>query len=321
MTKPQQRVLALAGGVGGAKLAAGLAALLGERLTVLVNTGDDFEHLGLHISPDLDTVVYTLAGIANPATGWGLAGETWIFMEQIERLGGPTWFRLGDRDLATHVVRTERLRHGDTLTAITADLCRAFNVRPTVLPMTDDCVRTIVHSGDQTIAFQDYFVRQQCAPVVSGISFKGAASARINPHLDDLEHGDAPLVIILCPSNPWLSIDPILAVPDMRSRLKAFGAPIVAVSPIVGGRAIKGPSAKIMRELGLQPSAAAVARHYAGLVDGFIIDHLDAASGDDIAAPGIAVHTAPTVMRTTEDRVALARECLTFADGLADRTS
>lgn len=320
MTRPQ-RVLALAGGVGGAKLAAGLAVLLGERLTVLVNTGDDFEHLGLHISPDLDTVVYTLAGMANPATGWGLAGETWTFMEQIERLGGPTWFRLGDRDLATHVFRTERLRRGDTLTAATADLCRAFQLRPAVLPMTDDRVRTLIHSGDQTIAFQDYFVRQQCAPPVSRLSFAGAAAARITPRFDELEHGDGLGAIIICPSNPWLSIDPILAVPDMRSRLKALGAPIVAISPIVGGRAIKGPTAKIMRELGLQPSAAAVAQYYAGLIDGFVIDRLDAANSDDIAALGIAVHMAPTVMRTTDDRVALAGECLAFAGALADRTS
>lgn len=318
MTNPR-RVLALAGGVGGAKLVAGLAALLDEQLTVLVNTGDDFEHLGLHISPDLDTIVYTLAGIANPATGWGVAEETWGFMDQIEQLGGPTWFRLGDRDLATHVFRTERLRRGDTLTAVTADLCRAFNVRPTVLPMTDDRVRTIIHSGDRALAFQDYFVRQKCAPPISRLSFEGAASAKINPRLDDLQRADGPLAIIICPSNPWLSIDPILAVPGLRNRLKKLGVPVVAVSPIVGGRAIKGPTAKIMHELGLQPSATAIAQHYAGLVDGVVIDCLDAASGDHIASLGIAVHSAPTVMRTMEDRVALARQCLIFAVTLADR--
>lgn len=318
MTTPR-RVLALAGGVGGAKLVAGLAALLGERLTVLVNTGDDFEHLGLHISPDLDTVVYTLAGIANPATGWGIVDETWAFMDQIERLGGPTWFRLGDRDLATHIIRTERLRRGDTLTAITNDLCRAFDIRPTVLPMTDDPVRTIIHSGDETIAFQDYFVRQRCVPAVSRLSFAGAATARVNPCLDDLARGDRPRAVILCPSNPWLSIAPILAVPGLPDRLKALGVPIVAVSPIVNGRAIKGPTAKIMGELGLEPSASAAARHYAGLIDGFIIDHGDAASADAIAVHGIAVETAQIVMRTMEDRVALARTCLAFASALADR--
>jgi LPPG:FO 2-phospho-L-lactate transferase len=316
-----RRVLALAGGVGGAKLVAGLAALLGEQLTVLVNTGDDFEHLGLHVSPDLDTVVYTLAGIANPATGWGIVDETWTFMDQIERLGGPTWFRLGDRDLATHIVRTERLRRGDTLSAITADICRAFNLGPTVLPMTDDPVRTIIHSGEETIAFQDYFVRQKCAPPVSALSFAGAAAARVNPRLDGLQRDDPPLAIILCPSNPWLSVAPILAVPGVRSRLKELGAPIIAVSPIVGGRAIKGPTAKIMGELGLEPSATTVAQHYAGLIDALIIDDADAASADAIAALGIAVRTAQTVMRTMADRVALARACLDFAGVLANRTA
>jgi len=316
-----RRVLALAGGVGGAKLVAGLAALLGEQLTVLVNTGDDFEHLGLHVSPDLDTVVYTLAGIANPATGWAIVDETWTFMDQIERLGGPTWFRLGDRDLATHIVRTERLRRGDTLSAITADICRAFNLGPTVLPMTDDPVRTIIHSGEETIAFQDYFVRQKCAPPVSALSFAGAAAARVNPRLDGLQRDDPPLAIILCPSNPWLSVAPILAVPGVRSRLKELGAPIIAVSPIVGGRAIKGPTAKIMGELGLEPSATTVAQHYAGLIDALIIDDADAASADAIAALGIAVRTAQTVMRTMADRVALARACLDFAGVLANRTA
>jgi LPPG:FO 2-phospho-L-lactate transferase len=320
MTTPR-RVLALAGGVGGAKLVTGLAALLGEQLTVLVNTGDDFEHLGLHVSPDLDTVVYTLAGIANPATGWGIVDETWTFMDQVERLGGPTWFRLGDRDLATHITRTERLRRGDTLTAITADICRAFNLRPTVLPMTDDPVRTIIHSGEEPIAFQDYFVRQKCAPAVSALSFEGAAAARVNPRLDDLQRDDQPLAIIICPSNPWLSVAPILALPGLPDRLKTLGVPIIAVSPIVGGRAIKGPTAKIMGELGLEPSAIAVAQHYAGLVDGFIIDHADAAAADAIAALGIAVCTAQIVMRTMADRVALARECLAFAAVFADRTA
>lgn len=317
MTAPHH-VLALAGGVGGAKLAAGLAALLGERLTVLVNTGDDFEHFGLHVSPDLDTVMYTLAGVANPATGWGLAEETWTFMDQIERLGGPAWFRLGDRDLATHILRTERLRRGDTLTAVTTDLGRAFGLRPTVLPMTDDRVRTHIHSGNQTIAFQDYFVRQQCVPPVSGVSFAGAPAARVNPRLDDLPRGNGAFAVIICPSNPWLSIAPILAVPGLRNTLRALGAPVVAVSPIVGGRAIKGPTAKIMRELGLEPSATAVARHYAGLVDGFVIDHADAASGDAIAALGMAVHITQAVMSTMADRVALAGDCLAFAGALAE---
>jgi len=310
------RVLALAGGVGGAKLAAGLAQEIGERLTVLVNTGDDFEHLGLHISPDLDTVMYTLAGIANPETGWGLAGESWTFMQQLERLGGPTWFRLGDRDLATHAIRTERLARGETLTAITADLCRALGVRPAVLPMSDERIRTVIHSGGQRLPFQDYFVRLQCAVPLDRLSFEGAEAASFNPALAGLTHGADPLAIVICPSNPYLSIDPILALPGLRDWIEQSDAPVIAVSPIVGGKAIKGPAAKIMRELGLQPSAAAVAAHYAGLVDGFIIDEVDAGSSKDIRRLGLAVRTTQTIMRTPDDRAALACECLALAQTL-----
>lgn len=308
-------VLALAGGVGGAKLASGLAQIAGERLTVLVNTGDDFEHLGLRISPDLDTVMYTLAGLANPETGWGLAGESWTFMEQLARLGGPTWFRLGDRDLVTHAVRTARLDRDGTLTAVTADLCRALGIRPKVLPMTDDRVRTTVHSGEETFAFQDYFVRLQCAVPVTKLSFEGASQARFNPALAALE--GKPLVIVICPSNPYLSIDPILALPGLRNWILRTQAPVVAVSPIVAGSAIKGPAAKIMQELGLRPSAAAVAAHYKGLVNGLIIDTADAASLGEISRLGIAVRIAQSVMRSQSDRVSLARACLDFADGLA----
>ena len=307
-------VLALAGGVGGAKLAAGLAHLLGERLTVLVNTGDDFEHLGLHISPDLDTVMYTLAGIANPETGWGVAGESWAIMDQIGRLGGPTWFRLGDRDLATHAVRTGRLARGDTLTAITADLCRALNVKATVLPMTDDRMRTIIHSGQDTLPFQDYFVRLQCAMPVDCLSFDGAEHASFNKALDAIDSNR--LAIVICPSNPYLSIDPILALPGLRSWIEKCGAPVVAVSPIVSGAAIKGPAAKIMRELGIQPSAAAVARHYQKLIDGFIIDDADAASEEEIARLGLAVRATRTIMRTHHDRINLACDCLALAEAL-----
>jgi LPPG:FO 2-phospho-L-lactate transferase len=312
-----RQVLALAGGVGGAKLAAGLAHLVGERLTVLVNTGDDFEHLGLHISPDLDTVMYTLAGLANPQTGWGLTGETWTFMEQVEKLGGPTWFRLGDRDLATHALRTQRLRDGHTLTTATAQLCRAFGVSAAVLPMTDDRVRTIVHSQQEQLAFQDYFVRLQCSVPVAGLSFEGAAEARFNPLLRSLAHGAEGFVVVVCPSNPYLSIDPILALPGLRDWLKNNAAAIVSVSPIVGGAAVKGPAAKIMRELGIDPSAQSVAAHYCGLIDGFVIDRVDAASADAIAGSGVAVRVAQTIMRGIDERVALARECLAFAAELA----
>lgn len=313
------RVLALTGGVGGAKLAAGLAHLLGERLTVLVNTGDDFEHLGLHISPDLDTVMYTLAGIANPQTGWGIAGETWNFIEQIECLGGPAWFRLGDRDLATHAIRTDRLNRGETLTAITGDLCRSLGIRPAVLPMSNDRVRTIVHSQGQALDFQQYFVRLKCAVPVSRLSFDGVSSAKFNAGIESLGNGGGPLAIIICPSNPYLSIDPILALPGLRERLKSLGGVVIAVSPIVGGAAIKGPAAAIMKDLGMEPSAAEVARHYGSLIDGFVQDVVDADSEKELAETGIAVRSTQTVMRNAEDRIKLAGDCIAFAEGLMRR--
>lgn len=310
------RILALAGGVGGARLASGLAEMLGERLTVLVNTGDDFEHLGLNISPDIDTVVYTLAGIANDTTGWGLNGETWHFMSQVAKLGGPTWFRLGDRDLATHALRTERQKRGATLTAITADLCNALGVRTRILPMSNDRVRTMVHSQRDAIPFQDYFVRLKCAVPVSGFSFAGISQAKYNPLIEDLRTGDDPLVIIICPSNPYVSIDPILALPGLREWIAGASAPVIAVSPIVGGAAIKGPAAKMMQELGQTVSAFNVARHYAGLIHAFVLDDVDAGQAGEIAKLGIRVHTTQTVMRTQADRIKLACDCLALAETL-----
>jgi LPPG:FO 2-phospho-L-lactate transferase len=302
-------IVALAGGVGGAKLADGLARLLGHRLTVVVNTGDDFEHLGFHISPDLDTVMYTLAGIANPQTGWGIAGETWNFICQVERVGGPGWFRLGDRDLATHALRTERLRGGATLSAVTAGLCKALDIAPALIPMSDDPVRTMIRAADGELPFQHYFVRLACAVPVTGIRYDGAETAVLNPALVKVR----PAAIVICPSNPYLSVDPILAVPGMRDWMKAQRVPIVAVSPIVGGAAIKGPAAKIMGELGVPVTAAAVARHYAGLIDGIVIDEADVGLAAEIEAAGIAARVAPAVMRDSADRVALARVCLAFA--------
>jgi LPPG:FO 2-phospho-L-lactate transferase len=307
-------VVALAGGVGGAKLADGLAQLLGERLTAIVNTGDDFTHLGLHISPDLDTVMYTLAGIANPQTGWGIAGETWNFLGQVERLGGPAWFRLGDRDLASHVLRTQRLAAGDSQSAVTAALARALGVTARLLPMSDDPVRTIIRTDSGELPFQDYFVRLACAVPVRSIRYDGAPAARLNPALAAVADLSA---IIICPSNPYLSVDPVLAVPGMRAWLRAQGCPIVAVSPIVGGAAIKGPAAKIMAELGAPVSAVGIARHYAGLVDGLVIDAADAGLAAEIAAEGMAVKVAQTVMSSRDDRVALARACLGFASEIA----
>jgi LPPG:FO 2-phospho-L-lactate transferase len=303
-------VVALAGGVGGAKLAHGLAQVLPPAaLTVVVNTGDDFEHLGLPISPDLDTVMYTLAGLANPATGWGLAGETWNFLAALERLGGPTWFRLGDHDLATHIERRRRLEAGETLTQATAALCSALGVGPRVLPMTDDRLRTMVRTDAGELEFQEYFVHRQCAPRVSGFHFAGEATAQATPAvLAALAEAD---VVVMCPSNPFVSLGPILHLPGVRQALT--GRAVVAVSPIVGGQALKGPAAKMLSELGLEVSALAVARGYASLLTGFVLDVVDAALEPAVAALGLPVLVTDSVMRTNADRARLAREVLAFA--------
>ena len=310
-------ILALAGGVGGAKLAAGLQTALdapADLLTV-VNTGDDFEHLGLHISPDLDTVTYTLSGRANPETGWGLAGETWHFLDALAALGGEDWFRLGDRDLATHVERTRRLRAGETLSRVTSDLSGRLGAPSRIAPMCDEPVRTVVETGAGDLPFQEYFVRRACEPAVRGLRFEGARSARMSAAFASALADPALEAVVVCPSNPYLSVDPILAVPGAREALARCAAPVVAVSPIVGGRAIKGPAAKIMRELGVEASAAAVADRYRDLLDGFVLDETDRALARAIesAGAGVRVRVERTVMRTGEDRVRLAARVLEFA--------
>ena len=317
MSAGARTYVALSGGVGGAKLSLGLADLLGDRLSVIANTGDDFEHLGLCVSPDVDTALYTLADIVNPETGWGRRGETWTFMEAIARLGGPTWFRLGDGDLAMHVERTRRLKVGETLTAFCTHATARLGIAARILPMTDHPLRTIVDTDAGTLAFQEYFVREQCRPAVRAIRFEGAAHAR--PTQQVLAALSAPTLagIIICPSNPWLSVDPILAVPGLRAALEASGAPIIAVSPIIAGKALKGPAAKIMGELGLAVNSASVARHYSGLIDGFVVDTADAALAPDLGVPALVTNT---VMQTVDDKVALARECLDFCARLADKT-
>ncbi|MGE0340112.1 MAG: 2-phospho-L-lactate transferase [Xanthobacteraceae bacterium] len=316
--KQGQWVLALAGGVGGAKLAFGLQHLLRRQLVVAVNTADDFEHLGLHISPDLDTVMYTLAGVSNKIQGWGLEGETWSFMDQIGRIGGPSWFKLGDRDLATHVLRTQRLADGASLTSVTRELCASYGIAANILPMTDSLVRTVVGSGDQKIPFQEYFVRLACEPVVETIEFYGAKFASVNEELKRTKPGN-PAAVIFCPSNPYLSIDPILSIPGFRDWLKSLGAPLLAVSPIVSGMAIKGPAAKIMRELGYEVSALGVAEHYRGLIDGIVIDSSDAHLQEEIEKRGVAVRVENTIMKSDADRIGLAEKCLAFGSSLAAR--
>ncbi|KAB2919144.1 MAG: 2-phospho-L-lactate transferase [Hyphomicrobiaceae bacterium] len=312
-----QTFVALTGGVGGAKLALGLANLLGERLTVVVNTGDDFEHLGLYISPDVDTALYTLAGVVNPLTGWGRRDETWTFMQALQELGGPTWFKLGDSDLATHVDRTRRLRSGATPTSTCTHLAARLGVAARVLPMSDRPVRTVVDTEEGTLAFQKYFVREQCRPVAKAIRFDGASAAKPTPQVIEALSAPGLAGVIVCPSNPWLSIDPILAIPGMREAVRASGVPVVAVSPIIAGKAVKGPTVKIMRELGLTTDNRAIADHYAGLIDGIVIDGSDA---DAVGGLPLPVTVTNTLMRTLDDKIALARDCLAFCSRLSART-
>ena len=365
-------VLALSGGIGGAKLALGLYRILPpDTLTIVANTGDDFEHLGLAISPDLDTLLYTLSGNDNPELGWGRRGETWTFMAALEALGGDTWFRLGDGDLATHVERTRRLRAGETLSHIMDDFRRHLGIAARLLPASDDPVRTRLHivpnspnslrespsppfrgererpapkawEGEVGVAgrsgiphltpalsaphetkaggegeaegwldFQDYFVRLRCEPVIDRIDFAGAAEARPHPEFLSVLAEPSLRAVVICPSNPFISIDPILAVPGVRAALRDCRAPVVAVSPIIGGKAVKGPTAKMMQELGLPVDAAAVARHYRDLLDFYIADEDDAAA---VAGLDIPVMLARTLMQSLADRETLARTVLAAAD-------
>ncbi len=303
------KVVALAGGVGGAKLADGLAQVLpAEQLTIIVNTGDDFDHLGLYIAPDLDTVCYTLGGLANPETGWGRAGETWQALNNLERLGGPIWFRIGDSDLATHLERTLLLTEGLPLSAVTRKFCAAWKVGPCVLPMSDQPVRTIVHTDEGDLAFQEYFVHRHCEPTVQGFEFQGADSALPAPGV--IEALEAAEAVIICPSNPWVSIAPILAIRGIRGAIKR--KPGVAVSPIIGGAAVRGPAAKMYAEMGIRPSALAVAEHYRGLAGAFVIDEVDAQLGESITRYDMRVLTTRTLMKTPQDRRQLAEDVLNF---------
>jgi LPPG:FO 2-phospho-L-lactate transferase len=314
------RCLLLSGGVGGAKLALGLDRVLPPGgLTVVANPGDDFEHLGLAISPDLDTLAYTLAGLVNTETGWGRAGETWNFMAALEALGGETWFRLGDLDLATHVQRTAALRAGRTLGEFTAELCGRLGVRSRLLPMTDDPVRTRVVTDAGELAFQAYFVRDRCAAEVRAVRFDGAAAARPAPGvLAALADPDL-AAIVIAPSNPFLSIDPILAVPGVREALRAARAPRVAVSPIIAGAAVKGPTARLLAGFGLPVSAAAVARHYEGLLDGYVVDEADASLLPALRQAGLAATATRTLMASDGDKTRLARFTLDFAAAIPAR--
>lgn len=310
-------VVALTGGIGGAKLALGLHRVLPPgALACIVNTGDDFVHLGLHVSPDLDTTLYTLAGCENPEQGWGRRDETWTFMRVLEELGGETWFRLGDGDLALHVERTRRLATGETLSAIMDDFRRRFGIASRLLPMSDDTVATRVHTPDAELAFQDYFVRLRAAPEVRAIEFAGASTSRTSAALAEVLGSSRLRAIVVCPSNPYLSIDPILAVRGLAAALRVPGVPVVAVSPLIGGRAVKGPTAKIMRELGIEASNRAIAAHYGDLLDGLVIDESD---GSAELPHGLPTRASRTLMKSLDDREMLARATLEFADHLRRR--
>lgn len=308
-------VLALCGGIGGAKLALGLYRLLGPgRVTVVVNTGDDFEHLGLAISPDLDTVLYTLGGLADPQRGWGRVQETWQFMDSLRQLGGETWFQLGDRDLAMHIQRTEWLRTGKKLSDFTAHVARQFGIGAQILPMTNAAVRTIVETAEGDLPFQHYFVRRRCEPVVRAIRFLGVAGAVPPSGLLDLIASSSLKAIVICPSNPYLSVDPILAVRGIATALATAQAPVIAVSPIIRGQAVKGPTAKIMAELGIAVTNESIAEHYRGLIDGLVLDEADAADRERIDVPALVTRT---MMNDIADRERLAGDIVAFASKLA----
>lgn len=305
------RVTALAGGVGGAKLTEGLARILEpDQFVVIVNTGDDFVHLGLHICPDLDTVCYTLAGIANRETGWGRANESWYAFDNMTNLGGPNWFRLGDRDLGVHLERTRRIKEGEKLSQITQHFCRVWGVEPLVLPMSDDSVATWVDTEQGVLPFQEYFVYHRCQPVVKGFRFEGSKDAKPAPGV--LEAILEAQVIIFCPSNPWVSIDPILSIPGIRQAISQ--KPVVAVSPIVGGKTIKGPAAKMFAELGIQPSALAVYQHYQDLLTGIVIDKIDQELAQIMQGMEIKVMVDDTIMRTDDERRLLAEKVMHFCE-------
>jgi LPPG:FO 2-phospho-L-lactate transferase len=308
----RDRIVVLSGGVGGAKLVLGLERGGFGPVTAIVNTGDDFEHLGLRISPDIDTLLYTLSGKANAAQGWGREGESWNFMEVARGLGAPDWFNLGDGDLALHVLRSAALRAGEPLSAIVARFARSWGIAAAVLPMSDDPVATMIDSDAGLLAFQNYFVERRCAPAVRAIRFEGAQAARPAPGVIEAIGDPRNRAIVIAPSNPWLSVAPILAVPGMSEALRDAAAPVVAVSPLVGGAAVKGPTAKIMGELGLPCDVRAVAAHYHGLIDGMLVDERDA-PGD----PDLAVLRIDTLMTTLEDRVRVAGAALALADRIA----
>lgn len=319
MTGP---VIALSGGVGGAKLALGLHKILDlKELLIVANSGDDFEHQGFYISPDIDTLLYTLGGLSNTETGWGRAKETWSFMDVLKKENpAQSWFQLGDKDLETHRFRSGELASGRTLSEVTSDLAGRYKLGAQIIPMSDQPVRTFVEvemeSEIHWLPFQEYFVKHQCRPRICSIEYRGLADARVSPNLESALALCQPRAIILCPSNPFLSIDPILAVPGMVELLKRDGAPVVAVSPVIGGKALKGPTAKIMEELGMPVTVTAIADHYRGIVDGLVIDEVDRGEAVQLESAGIRTFITNTIMTSLQDRIQLAQDVLAFAASL-----
>ena len=305
----------LSGGVGGAKLVLGLSRTLNnEDFMTIVNTGDDFVHLGLKICPDIDTIIYTLAELVDQERGWGLKDESWNFLDKTKLLGGEGWFNLGDKDLATHVHRTQRLANGEDLTSITKNLASSFGVEAKLVPMTNDIVSTVVETPGEDLAFQHYFVRDRCLPTVKGFRFEGVKSSVINPLIQEYARANDKSAVLLAPSNPFVSIDPILSVPAMTDELVGMKGPKIAISPIINSKAVKGPAAKMMQELGVPSTSIEIANHYKGLIDAIVIDHADAPLSEKIEDLGIKVFTTNTVMHSLNEKITLANECLNFIE-------
>ena len=305
----------LSGGVGGAKLVLGLSRTLNnEDFMTIVNTGDDFVHLGLKICPDIDTIIYTLAELVDQERGWGLKDESWNFLDKTKLLGGEGWFNLGDKDLATHVHRTQRLAKGEDLTSITKNLASSFGVEAKLVPMTNDIVSTVVETPEEDLAFQHYFVRDRCLPTVKGFRFEGLKSSVINPLIQEYARANDKSAVLLAPSNPFVSIDPILSVPAMTDKLVGMKGPKIAISPIINSKAVKGPAAKMMQELGVPSTSIEIANHYKGLIDAIVIDHADAPLSEKIEDLGIKVFTTNTVMHSLNEKITLANECLNFIE-------
>ena len=309
--------LALSGGIGGAKLSLGLEHVIqSPKLMIAGNTGDDFRHMGLYISPDLDTLMYTLSGRSDPERGWGLADETWSFMETIKEMGGETWFQLGDRDLATHVERTNRLNQDEKLSAITSLFCNKYGIKAQIIPATDDPLQTLVETEGGLVSFQYYFVKEQCKPKIISLQFNGSETAKPCSDLEQVLGSSKLETVIICPSNPFLSIDPILSVKGIKDGLKQNRAKVIAVSPIVGGDAVKGPTAKNLRDLGYPVSALAVAKYYSSFINGFVLDKRDEHDASLIESLGIKVFLEDTIMTDLKSKIRLAKRVLDFSKSL-----